>query len=115
VTARELGSINPFGYTRWSGSNVPSSTEPGSDGAYCTAPNVNGHELFRGLASIAFGHAGALLFPATPSGAPRTEKQRKVQGGGKDVTDISCPGTPIPSSLPAGRTQPSAGTDPGSG
>jgi indoleacetamide hydrolase len=72
----------------WSRSVVPSSAEYVSEKTYCAALNAHRQELRRRLASIAFGHADALLFPTTPCGAPQIEKRWKFQVGGKDATDI---------------------------
>ncbi len=72
----------------WSRFVVPSGAGYVSDEKYLTALNADRQELRRGLASIAFGQADALLFPTTPCAAPRIENQWKFQVGGKDVTDI---------------------------
>jgi len=72
----------------WSSSVVPSSAGYISDETYYTALNAGRQELRRRLASIAFGHADALLFPTTPCGAPQAEKQWQFRVAGKVVTDI---------------------------
>jgi indoleacetamide hydrolase len=72
----------------WLRSVVPSGASYVSDETYCTALNTHRHELRRRLASIAFGHADALIFPTTPCGAPKIEHQWKFEVGGKEVTDI---------------------------
>ena len=71
----------------WSRSVMPSSAEYISSETYITAL-ADRQELRRRLAFIAFGHADALLFPTTPCGAPRIEKQWKFQVDGKEVSDI---------------------------
>ena len=72
----------------WSRFVVPSGADYVSDEKYLTALHADRQELRRRLASIAFGQADALLFPTTPSAAPRIENQWNFQVGGKDVTDI---------------------------
>ena len=78
--------------------------------AYCTAPKANRQELCRRLASTAFGHACAQLFPTTPCGATLTEEEWKLQVG-EDVTDIFLSRNTHLPSLPVARSQPSAGTE----
>ena len=71
----------------WSRSVIQSSAEHISSETYCNSL-TNRQELRRRLASIAFGHADALLFPTTPCRAPRIDEQWNFQVGGKEVTDI---------------------------
>lgn len=85
--------------TSWSRAVLPSGAGYVSDEKYLTALNVDRQELRRRLASIAFGQADALLFPTTPCGAPRIEKQWMFQVGGREVTDIFLSQNTHPSSF----------------
>lgn len=72
----------------WSHAVVPSAADHVPDEQYLHALRTDREELRRRFASAAFARADALLFPTTPSAAPRIDNQWRFNVAGTEVTDV---------------------------